>query len=36
MVQGHGSREGSGAEGAISYQLVTKSVGAAASAASAP
>ena len=36
MVQGHGSREGSVAEGAISYQLVTKSVGAAASAASAP
>jgi hypothetical protein len=36
MVQGQGSREGSVAEGAISYQLVTKSVGSVAGAASAP
>ena len=36
MVQGHGTREGSVAEGAIMYELVTKSATPAASAASAP
>lgn len=35
-VQGHGTRQGSVAEGAIMYELVTKSAAPAASAASAP
>ena len=36
MVQGHGTRQGSVAEGAIMYELVTKSAAPVASAASAP
>ena len=36
MVQGHGTRQGSVAEGAIMYELVTRSSAPAASAASAP